>query len=59
MPAQKKMDVPDAVYVCNATIGQWLQALKEGINVAEYRTLLQSDLENMRDAMNVITDWAP
>lgn len=59
MSDTRKMDVPAAVRTANAIIAQWRGALADGLNPGEYADVLRMDLDTLREAMDVISDWAP
>lgn len=57
--AKQKMDTPQAVRILNQAIGQWVEALREGLDVNAHRDVLAADFALMAEAMQVVTDWAP
>jgi hypothetical protein len=49
-------EVRDAIILANRIASEWRSALRDGINLEEYRSVLQHDLEHLKQAMTVITD---
>lgn len=56
---RQKIDVPQAVRDANNIVNAWRDAIRDGIDIREHINVLRMDLEFLREALDVITEWAP